>query len=178
MITILKHDPKYDDIKFVIKAKAKDEIKPVFYNMYVDENGVASCTDGKRLHCAKETGLETGFYSVVKITKSEIILNKFETDIGTFPNIKQVIPDDASVVKTIEVSGRNLKLNGNAWGITDIIRAMDERNTVAINFVNDILGDDNELFKVKIFAMGVPVKFESGNKTAVIMPIIRKNSVF
>ena len=92
-IEITKRWDSFDKIHFVSAAVSKDTIRPVLQYIYV-ENGVATATDGFRLHEVTGVDLDDGYYSVIKRSKSSVLLQPVESGKeypatqGIRPNLK------------------------------------------------------------------------------------------
>ena len=100
MLILEKRSPLFNDLKFVLKALAKDKARPLFSKVQIEDSDenckMLVCTDTKRMHIMYDhTGLvegyENGQYDVIKNDAKQIILN-YSPEQTTFPNFKQIIP--------------------------------------------------------------------------------------
>lgn len=88
MIRILKTHRRFDALRLVIKARAKNATHFAINNVLATDNHIVA-TDGKRLHWTAnkdnvpmppaERWLEPGQYEVIKDNQTEIMLIKIET---------------------------------------------------------------------------------------------------
>ena len=103
MITISKTNKVvYGQMKWVLKARSKDEIKPVFTKVLITEEREIICCDSRRAHIISDPecffkDVAPGLYDLIKEDSKEIILNESELSAGEYPNIKQIIPKEESV---------------------------------------------------------------------------------
>jgi hypothetical protein len=173
-ITKSEHLQIFEILKFVIGARAKDQIKPIFTYAYCQDN-VLICTDTRRLHFCNISDFpgkwENGFYKISENGK-EVILIKSDYD-DVFPDYKKVIPEkkeNGILIKQI----KNLKnVNGMIAGkqFAKIFRILSDKFTLNIQFLMDVLKYDNFIMYSNKDSFA-PVLFESeNNKKAIIMPI-------
>lgn len=167
-----------EKINFVIAARSKDKIIPIFAYIYVDDENVV-CTDSRRLHILKKEDFtcffeKNGFYEVIKATKKEIILNYAGdvNEIGVFPNYNQVLWEKEDASKSIEIT-----FSEASAGAIAFYRIMhDLEFCLNPDFIYDAIGwTDAEWTVRRKESYMSSVIFESGVMTAVIMPILVKN---
>jgi hypothetical protein len=190
MIRIEKKQGMFQEVSFVLRARAIDKIKPCYNHLYVEKENddlKLICTDTRRLHIfslkEKENfnNFETGFYEVVKVNKQEIILNFVGTDNFDFPNYKQIMPDKKNMLMTSSFEVSKNRLTETAKIYRDFYKNFPECS-LCINpeFLNDALIDDYipSIYFVESIAKNKSVYETSfridyvGNMTALIMPII------
>ena len=98
------------------KASHKSENLQYLYSTGVDI--VAS--DGHRLHVytPEDCPLEAGYYEIIKKTKTELILNRSDQDLGDYPDYARVMPEAKDL--------QGFKLDSSISGkYATVIRAMD-----------------------------------------------------
>ncbi len=174
-----KNEVEFNLIKFILSAlpKNKEILGPrTLKHVYADESVIVS-TDSKRLHMiTNKSGdgylLEPGLYEVVKNIKSNIVLNKVETDL-TYPNYKQVIPKSYTSKWVFQKWVRAVEV------YTFIIK--NHKNSIDPDFVRDLykLSPDtglkweilfDEEYSPIVFT-AIDDLFKEYEPTAIIMPI-------
>jgi hypothetical protein len=100
----------------------------------VKENGEMHCTDGWRLHTYKpEQSMEPGLYEIIKNTKKEIILSKFDTTMQ-FPDSDGVIPNTDGWEKVA------FKYNEPAFvSYTEAVRVLSKNKTINYSLFEDVI---------------------------------------
>jgi hypothetical protein len=180
------------DLAFVARAIAKTEdVKPQFEYMKIDEQDgflIAAAADGKRLHKAVIDKEEVGDVSpgYWKVLRNEIVKEQFH-DAGDNCLVykrKEILwlVREKEPVFPYEISERLfVYFQGNPMREGDIIT--DECYHEQLNtFIKKLPEPDGMNFNYlwdlgpyewhyKIFGAAEPVLFESGNKTALIMPL-------
>lgn len=121
MQTINKNQfPVFDNMKYVLKARSKDTIKPLFNMVYINkEEKTIVCTDSRRLHLwnfqeneSYFENYESGMYDVIKSDTKEICLKlNAEYSCSNFPDYKQIMPAENLLVKVIKTSFNNKSFN-------------------------------------------------------------------
>jgi hypothetical protein len=176
-----KKYPNFTQLEFVLKARAKDKIKPVFNFLYVEEledgKKMFICSDLRRLHAFTSDNevfngeFETGFYEVIKANKSEIILNKKEFD-GTFPDWKQIFPKETKVFAEFDKS----ETTRTAYFYHGFYITFGTNYNMCIN--PEILKDafiDGQFVKISIqedyFLSPIVFRYDYLNCFALVMPI-------
>ena len=146
-------------------AKTNGDVRVHITHVYV-ENNTMTATDGQRLHHLKfDQDIADGYYKIAKRTKSAMLLTcSGDKDWSVYPKCEELLakPEGDSFV-VIQ------KENNSSWAMTKIIRAMKD-NSIDYNFLNDVLSDGNA-YDVTVVGETRPIHFESGNKTAIIMPV-------
>lgn len=173
MYKLSKQSEFFNDFKFVLAARSLDPIKPVFNHVFVDDDAIV-CTDSRRLHMLTKdiretTGLDNGFYEVVKETKSQIWLDKAEVA-GDFPNYKQVIPDiekNDYLISEWEVQ----PITSNSRSISNFFTGFFKKFAKQIILNIDFLKPLNDHFSIYASEPMSPVLFVNETKKAVLMPI-------
>jgi len=121
MQTINKNQrPVFDNMKYVLKARSKDTIQPLFNMVYISkEDKAIICTDSRRLHLwnfqeneSYFENYESGMYDVIKSDAKEICLDlNSEYSCSNFPNYKQIMPVENLLVEVIKTSFNNKSFN-------------------------------------------------------------------
>ena len=170
MIRITKQEigaERFAAYQALLKCLAKDKIKEVFSRILVDGDNVVA-TDSRRLAVLTNAEkFEDGQYEVVTKSAKEIILERAPKEKEcSYPQWKQYVPDEKKAVKSCLVKPNGI--TGNAKAIFSIARILPEENTLNINFVNDALIDDADVYA---FEKDGPVLFVMKDLKVVIMTI-------
>lgn len=114
MQTINKNQtPAFENMKYVLKARSKDRIQPLFNMVYINkEEKTIVCTDSRRLHLwnfqedeSYFENYESGMYDVIKSDTKEICLNlNSEYSCSNFPDYKQIMPVENLLTEVIKTS--------------------------------------------------------------------------
>lgn len=141
--------------------------KGLVYNqdlLHVRENDCFT-TDGHAMFMVKDNlGLEPGAYRILKRAKSNIQLEKVDSQ---SPDVSRVIPrlkDEWPVVGDFKIG-----YNNPALIVAAITRAM-EKNTIDQNKV-PVFSSANSHFSVKVKDDLSPVVFENDSELALVMPL-------
>ena len=95
----------FSAVSFVIRARGKDEVRPILTYMVVESDNdgkkTLACTDGRRLHFSnpiENLNFEPGLYRILKATPSLVWLDYLPPSplIGTYPSWRQVVPTNAT----------------------------------------------------------------------------------
>ena len=200
VISILKSDCFFDDLKWITKAISKDETREAITVLNIEkdtddlETNIVG-TDGRRMHILtlpEADQFPQGRYKVT-VTAREILLRSVSDDFPTFPNWRNVIPDHDEHPPKERVKGTFLtsKVPGalvsgfvslvNRFPVDEMYPA--DRIVFKDAFVSDLLGaktllarkQDSEKWSYD-GAVGTPliVKAERGiaSLTGVIMPLV------
>ncbi|RKZ05006.1 hypothetical protein DRQ25_16750 [Candidatus Fermentibacteria bacterium] len=158
----------FDSLHFVTGALDKKSDR-LFKTIIQVKDGIATGTDGQRLHMAKldeDTFIIDGYYKVVKRTKTKLDLVKDDSYDMTYPDIRALfeIPTSGGIPLS--------EHNGHVYNAVKTICCKLHGN-IAINyhFIEDILsygvfdfhctGEEEK-----------PLFFTNGTKTAIVMPVI------
>mgnify|MGYP000271218052 CR=1 FL=1 len=200
VLSILKGDCFFDELKWITKAISKDETREAItvVNIEKDQDDLETsivATDGRRLHILTLPSADqfpAGRYNVT-VTAREIIFRSVGDDFPTFPNWKSIIPDHAENPPKDRVKGVFItsKVPGAlVSGFVSLINrfpvdAIYPADRIVLNdtFVSDLLGAKTLLARKKESvsweydgAVGRPlvVKTERGvaRLTGVIMPLV------
>lgn len=190
MRTISKGNKNFQKLKFVLKARSKDEIKPIFTKLYIEENEegfkTLICTDSCRLHLLIDKDkffkdLKNGFYDIIKNDSKEIVINESETD-GKFPEYRQIMPDKKAMLRTSQITTSKNRLKETAIIYRDFYKSFPESSIcINSNFLTDALIDNYEcsVFFVESIAKNksvyaAPFIIDYNDKmTALIMPLLK-----
>jgi len=179
-LKIAKHDAIFKKLRWACLAVArKDGARPALECLHVKKLGKSiqfTGCDGFRLHRFSSNIYPQlikgkGLFSITKITKSEIILDK--SDCKTpYPNVEAIIPDDKLLSKSVKVTyadgGASLYAVFSA--VTRLLTP-----TMALNadmfkelLDGDLLGEDITL---KIFAESAFIILQAPNMLGLLTPI-------
>jgi len=160
MEKITKNDVRFNDLEWVLRAKAKKhESFPVFNFLYSKDSEIV-CTDGKRLHLSK-TVFPEGLWEIVKSTKSEIWMEKNTDDLINFPDYNKIIPGKDTEIK-IEMNGDT---DTNFFKIAKVM----EKNTISYQYLDDITRGQYDL--ICFFDNDdKALTFKNETKIALLMP--------
>lgn len=200
VISILKSDCFFDEVKWITKAISKDETREAItvLNIEKDQDDLKTNlvgTDGRRLHILtlpEADQFPAGRYKVT-VTAREILLRSVSEDFPTFPNWRNVLPDHDEHPPKDRVKGVFItsKVPGAlVSGFVSLVNRfpVDEMypaDRIVFNdaFVSDLLGAKTLLARKQDSvkwsydgAVGTPliVKTERGvaRLTGVIMPLV------
>jgi hypothetical protein len=172
MIKLSSNSELFGDLSFVLRARSKDKIKPVFTLLCVtdlDGQRIAACSDSRRLHFAP-CEFEPGLYEVVKSTSKEIILNLTDQEHGRFPDISKVIPTLDESWKKILVSWNKPSNGARAMFIL-------AKHGICINpkYIEDAVSDKTPVY---VSAPNNPIFVVHGSGAkAILMPIFTPESL-
>lgn len=167
-----KHASQFRVISWVTRALDKEDCRQSIDKLYSTGEELVG-TDGKRLHAYRPSPLPAGFYQIVKRTKGEIQLCLLPPESYKYPDYVKMFPDVTAWRPGIAVSGALEAYSAYA----QIIRALDEKETLNFYFLDDVLRDQGG-FKVYVQkGDGKALYFESlGNEQenglyrALVMP--------
>lgn len=173
MIEIQKHDPRFKDVKFLIKAMAtKNLYKPHMEVIFADENNLVA-TDSKRLHIIKNDFLHAdksemkGTYKVITNNTQTIILKK--VDIMNFPPYHSIIPELTNNMASCEIEENQQNLSKI---ISILYNSAYENFCIDINYVKDLFDQKDFIFYTVTFTGELkPISFVSETRTAYLMPM-------
>ncbi|KKL97233.1 hypothetical protein LCGC14_1836540 [marine sediment metagenome] len=167
MITeINKHNRLLTPLRFVVAARAKETTRYAINQLFVEDD-TAVATDGKRLHWFKHAWikpvLESGFYNVVKCTKTILLLDKVE-NVGKFPKWQDIVPEHDKYFTTNTDRWNMLSTDLGGLGIG-----------IHYGFLEPLGMFDCETLKVSFGEPDRPIKFSISKPefgcNAVIMPV-------
>jgi len=175
MLKIDKNDSRLKAVRFLASVMNLKDLRFHTFHFKV-ESGQGISTDGNRLHVVNDIPLEDGFYSVIKNTKTLVLIEKaYELDNkeGSFPSTEDIItlPEENTFEQGAEFKSDNLSSI-----YTQIIRAMPGSNTLNVDFVRDVCNyfDYAGTFIIPEPRKGeieTPVRFVSGDLQAIVMPL-------
>jgi hypothetical protein len=160
----------FDDIAWVLRARNKKDITRQNLMLLEVNEGTFTCVDGSQLHSAvidpdslpAAMTPEDGLWSVVKIDKKTIVLTKDQDDLQ-FPNWKECLPTGKETLNKSVLADRSKMYHA-------IYSSMGEGVSLNADFIDELIISD-ETWDILFYEPVMPVKFESGNKKAVIMPM-------
>lgn len=188
MIRLEKRSPMFQELSFVLRARATDTIKPCYNHLYVEKEEDKTkliCTDARRLHMLTiedDDIFQAGFYEVVKHNKSELIINFIGNDNFQFPNYRQTMPDLSGMTKTSEFAVSVKRFTETAIIYRDFYKNFPNCSVCFMpEFLDDALitGYVPSISFVDSIAKNkslydVPMRVDyTGNMTAVIMPLLK-----
>ena len=154
------------DLFFLSKAISKDETR-YFMNFAYCKGETIAATDGRRLHIIKNNiEMQEGhFLYVLKSTATKFIGFEFEDDMQ-FPNIDRVIPDKNEMACLGE--HESLFLGSLLYKVNKEANA-----AFNIDYMKDLLliGGHMDIYADKNDSGNKAFLFESGNNSAVVMPL-------
>lgn len=159
MLEYTKNHPKFTQLYMVCKSVAKEAIRYALQTVEVTEKHIVA-TDGRRMACLDNFGIEVGRYKPIKVSKSCVTLVKVEAE-GNFPDYEAVLPKERSdFEKLARVESENISLQH--------YRIAKAGKCIIIDFLADymmagwwVIGRDD----------ASPVEFYSDGFRAAIMPI-------
>jgi len=174
----------FNDIAFLCRAVSSDITRYEMNHIYVEtENDIiyAVSTEGRILHIVqfdkKDVPLKDGFYEVRTYTNNLIVLNK-KDDITNYVNWKQVVKqvsENICIIEKYPMYSKQLKDKR----INNYFRLLYILNNLGYCFNNFYIESlflmdlDWDIF-INPYKICEPVKFVSGNVTAVISPFSNK----
>ena len=160
-------------MQFVAKAIDGKNGRPVLTMLKIERTDIdkvwAYAMDGYRLHIADISQyplIPEGLYTVIKNIKSEMILQKEETETA-YPDIWQLIPNSPKILSDIG--------NGFKAAIAHVVRALPNKITVDPQYIEDIKPDEHE-WSMWHDGGTTPVGFKNETLCAVIMPFFLSNN--
>lgn len=154
-----KHNASdFDNIRWAIKATSKDKTRVALTCLCFQNGHVIGC-DAHRLHKAKlEDPIKEGVYSIIKNTKTQVILTETEHE---FPDIERIIPN----IETMEQV--SITDPDNNMFVNDVIKTSHYFN---ISYLLDTEFTTADLYhnsENKYF----PVFLDAGFRHAFLMPL-------
>ena len=153
MITINKGTADFNQVKFVLRARAKTDFKPVYTKVHVVD-GYMHATDSYRMHYAKIESVEDGLYDVITNTAKQIVLNDC-TDNLHFPS------KDSILRSTFEVESGYGRCNYNRLIRVFYTHFTYESKMINVEFIKDLFIDEHEMWKLSIAGEDCPVYFSN-----------------
>lgn len=171
MAKIEKHHPNFIGLKWVLKARGKDKSKPVFMLLYVKDEEMV-CSDGYRLHISKISGLENGFYEVVKVSESVIYLEKNNDESLRFPDFQSVVKPDSENRINLEYTSYDFKNCSYVMALCGLHLRNEDMWGLNADHVKDALSfaDWRSETFIHFYQPSDPVKITWGCGTAILMP--------
>jgi hypothetical protein len=166
VITISKRDPVKNDVRWVLKARGKDVSRYNLQHVAIYRKTMVA-TDGHRLHMAtlKHSSFKPGVYSVVSDKAGGVILKEVEEG-ANYPDWKRVINTRGKKVSL----PFNTTIAGSAYTVA--VRNIQEGAGIDYRYFSDVVTDGAWRWTMFINSnIGNPLKFRSGNKTAIVMPV-------
>jgi hypothetical protein len=169
------------EITFLSRAICKEEDRYFMWHILIEPSdaepgkfkGVA--TDGRRLHIVDplsapdNIGLEAGNWRPLKRGGECSWIAQIKDFRGRFPDYRKVIPHDEPAF-TFELPGipRGDNMRNMPY-LVKFFREFPDPTAINMNYINAL--DHYRAWKVKWYGNNKAVLFESGNYTAVIMPM-------
>jgi hypothetical protein len=183
-IEVQRRHPLFNELAFVVKARAKEDTRPILTFIKVETKGDKQyiiAANGYQLHIADitgklgvfDTGLTDGLYKVISAAQSRIILEPADYG-GIYPNVWQLVPDNfPCLLQSLDRRGGSEHSTSAAY--TRIVRAMG-KGSFPFKQLKDIdPGNISHDWKFYFRDSTSPLVFRSENKQenliAVIMPI-------
>lgn len=154
MFRIKRDDPRYEPLKWVIRARAKNDSRFIIRHISITKTGEAVATDGHRLHCADMPGpktkgaskiygrIEPGLYEVLKNSSDEIILWTSDCG-GNFPDVSNILKSYEKATKGgVEISfSRTVSDRDLSWSAAccKLARMVDELY-INLNYLKGMTG--------------------------------------
>lgn len=163
-IEICKGDHRFNDLRWVLLAKRKEEVLNGIHLVRFKES-IAVATDGHRLHKSTIEDIPDGLYRVIKNNKSSIqILNVFDFDMSEYPDINKIWPQEDNMTNLCETT------NVNCLYADAIRKIKDEDIYIDFKYFIDAVGNiSSNLFYFEENTKRVLIK--SKNRSALIMTI-------
>lgn len=174
MIVKTEEERFIKDLMFVNRAKDKSGLKPQFECLEIKESEklgekIIWATDSRRAHAVflkntpwEET--ENGVYSVLKMTKKEVIL---ESCMETMPDLEKVIPDQKGPHKI------SVKETSFPSRLLCEANKFFENQYFNIDFILDLFPKkgDRDSYTIEAYGERRPMLFRNCTKIALIMPL-------
>jgi hypothetical protein len=93
MVEIKKTHPKFDQLRMVCLSVSKEDTRYTLAGVMVNEKHIVG-TDGRRMACLDNFGIDAGYYCVCKVTKSLILMAPKELE-GNYPKYDDVMPKES-----------------------------------------------------------------------------------
>jgi hypothetical protein len=174
---------KFNNLHFCAAGRSTDKSELRAHMKYLKvENGFCMGLDGKRLHVAPAPSeLTTGWYNVIKNTKTMLQLVKLEDENASFPDMSDIMGTDFKSDEWEFINAGNIELIHTTIALT--IRAMPliknpqtgimEPQALNFHYLENVLScDSDDYFDTYIHrGEAEPLIMVSGDKKAFIMPM-------
>lgn len=165
-IEILKKEPDFLGIKWVLKAVGKKTNRFLLQNIIFD-SGKWVATDGTRVHIYEShESFKEGLYKSIVSNNGKIVLKFVSDDLHKYPEWRN-IPSSSKTPLELKVD----------WPLypsvvySNIIRCLEVSVTLNFQFVDDLLRSSFNEWTVYIREKSDPVYFISERKIGIIMPM-------
>jgi len=135
--------------------------------MYV-KDGVATTTDGRRLHQIKKVDLPNGFYEFKK-SSSPLRFSWFvevKDNVGEYPDIERVIPT-GDCFETKYMGDTTIPYGGGR-NILRFLYSLPEKTGINMQYLIDL--GSSQTYNVKWYGKMKAIVFENERRKALIMP--------
>ena len=165
-IEILKKEPDFLGIKWVLKAVGKKTNRFLLQNIIFD-SGKWVATDGTRMHVYEsQESFKKGLYESVVNNNRELILKFISDDVNKYPDWQNT-PLSSKTPLELKVD----------WPLypsvvySNIIRCLEVSATLNFQFVDDLLRSSFNEWTAYIYNKADAVWFVSERKIGIIMPM-------
>lgn len=169
MLEFNKSHKFFSQLSMVCKSVSKESMRYALTIIEVNEKHIVA-TDGRRLACLDNFGIDPGRYEVVKCTKSLIKLCTTDLE-GNFPKYTDIIPECSR-----EEDKKKMQTPDNAWNLPNAIKAkvssvMFLLGVAGVCVYTDYLADFIACTDFYATESDRPVAFYADSFVGVIMPM-------
>ncbi|MCK4816966.1 hypothetical protein KA005_14450 [bacterium] len=165
-IEILHKHPDFPGIKWVLKARDKEDRRLIMRNILFDSNKWVA-TDGHRIHIYESQELyQKGLYESIVNNSGKLVLKFVSDDIDKYPKW--------STIPCSSKTPLELKIDSGFYfsiAYSKVIRCLEVSVTLDFQFVQDLLKQTIDPWTVYIYEKADPVYFVSERKIGIIMPM-------
>ena len=159
-----KANKYFDQLTMVCKSVAKEATRYALCHIEVNEKHIVA-TDGRRMACLDNFGIEPGRYMVHRCTKTQIVIMPVDVD-GNFCSYQDILPENIRGDEKIKISDGVFAIKDGR--LTSLLYNIAKHGAcLPVSFVKDFQAADS----FHVISGDRPVAFYAQNFVCIIMPV-------